>query len=436
MGNKSKFLPYDNNIQFGGDPPKYPLSANNIEELWNSIKYYSMLHKFELLYLLGLLVYIITIIFIFIYNPNDIVTDYNRGWIILLTILGGAVIIVAFTAYQKQKQLSGAVENTTVLNTVGKFLTFLFSTGFAVAIIYGLFVLGSHFTNFTTFLLFGLNTLIVVGLITLFVKYFGLHGDGGGGAGPTNNQTENKPSWMKLLLKVITYIPCLLLDMTDYIRQQYQITTKPIVIIFVVEIILISIYFTYQWIMEQVITHNSKQLLQQPVNLNEETNLDAFSNVNFVDDKFQYKYAISSWIYIDSFPPETNPKYEEYTSLLNIGNRPNILFNVAKNKLIIKMETAGKKEDIVYETGDFNMQRWNNIIINYDGATLDIFINNQLVSSTPGIIPYNDNTMMTTGTPRGISGGICNVNYFNENISKGKIDWLYNSVKHLNPPVI
>jgi hypothetical protein len=188
--------------------------------------------------------------------------------------------------------------------------------------------------------------------------------------------------------------------------------------------------------MEQVITHNSKQLLQQPVNLNEETNLDAFSNVNFVDDKFQYKYAISSWIYIDSFPPETNPKYEEYTSLLNIGNRPNILFNVAKNKLIIKMETAGKKEDIVYETGDFNMQRWNNIIINYDGATLDIFINNQLVSSTPGIIPYNDNTMMTTGTPRGISGGICNVNYFNENISKGKIDWLYNSVKHLNPPVI
>jgi hypothetical protein len=226
------------------------------------------------------------------------------------------------------------------------------------------------------------------------------------------------------------------LDLVDYIKYQYQITTKPIVIILLVELILIGIYFTYQWIMEQVLTHNSTQLLKRPVNLNTETNLGSFRDVNFVDEKFQYKYAISSWIFIDSFPPETNSNYDEYTSILNIGNKPNILFNVAKNKLRFKMELAGKTEKIIYETTNFNMQRWNNIIINYDGATLDIFINNKLVSSTPGVIPYNDNTMITAGTNRGILGGICNVNYFKENISMGKINWIYNSVKHLNPPVI
>jgi hypothetical protein len=44
--------------------------------------------------------------------------------------------------------------------------------------------------------------------------------------------------------------------------------------------------------------------------------------------------------------------------------------------------------------------------------------------------------MITAGTNRGILGGICNVNYFKEDISMGKINWIYNSVKHLNPPVL
>ena len=158
--------------------------------------------------------------------------------------------------------------------------------------------------------------------------------------------------------------------------------------------------------------------------------------MSFVNDKFQYKYAISGWIYIDSFPPETNSSYDKYTSLLNIGNKPNILFNVAKNKLRITMETQGRNEKILYETSDFKMQRWNNIVVNYDGATLDIFINNELISSTPGIIPYNDNTVITSGTTNGIHGGICNVHYYKEHISRGKINWAYNSVKEFNPPVI
>ena len=268
---------------------------------------------------------------------------------------------------------------------------------------------------------------IIIGLITLAVKYFGIHG---------GEPTDHKPSWFKLFVKLFTFIPCLLLDLVDYIKLQYQITTKPIIIVFVAEVILIGIYLLYPWLTKQILTHNSTQLLKEPSSLNKETNLATFRNINFVNDKFQYKYAISGWIYIDSFPPETNSSYDKYTSLLNIGNKPNILFNVAKNKLRIIMETQGRNEKILYETGDFKMQRWNNIVVNYDGVTLDIFINNELIPSTPGIIPYNDNTVITSGTTNGIHGGICNVHYYNEHISRGKINWAYNSVKEFNPPVI
>lgn len=100
------------------------------------------------------------------------------------------------------------------------------------------------------------------------------------------------------------------------------------------------------------------------------------------------------------------------------------------------LNTQGKEEQIIYETSKFNMQRWNHIVINYDGSTLDIFINNELVSSTPGIIPYNNNTSITSGTTNGIIGGLCNVIFFRDNLSRGKINWLYNSVKKLNPPII
>ena len=42
--------------------------------------------------------------------------------------------------------------------------------------------------------------------------------------------------------------------------------------------------------------------------------------------------------------------------------------------------------------------------------------------------------MITSGTNKGLYGGICNVRYFNDNINRGKINWIYNSVKTFNPP--
>ena len=439
MGNKQQ---NKTNILIGGDsptekkePPVFDSTAtetmgkliNMIGYVWALLKFYTSTYKMEVGLLMGLLIYVITIIVIYTTNPYELITEKNGGASIFLSLLGGFLIIMAFLFYQKKKNTFENVENAGALSYFGKVFTSMFSIILIIAIVYFLFNMASYYTDFSTYFLFGLNILIVVCLLTIAVKYFGIHGGEPG---------ETKPSWGKLLLKIITYVPCLLLDLTDYIKYQYQLTTKPIVILLLVELVLIGLYFVYPWLMEQILTHNSQQLLKYPVNLNVETNLVTFSDVNFVDDKFQYQYAISSWIYIDSFPPETNSSYDNYTSLLNIGNKPNILFNVAKNNLRIKMETEGKNEKIVYETTEFNMQRWNHIIVNYDGATLDIFINNKLVSSTPGIIPYNDDTMMTSGTTSGIYGGICNVTYYRNAISRGKINWAYNSVKKLNPPVI
>ena len=44
------------------------------------------------------------------------------------------------------------------------------------------------------------------------------------------------------------------------------------------------------------------------------------------------------------------------------------------------------KENVVYETKNVRLQRWNNILINYNGGTLDIFINGKLKSTTQNIV--------------------------------------------------
>jgi hypothetical protein len=431
-----------NNMNGGTDttekkelPPIYDDSAENFGgKVVNTtyytgqmLLYYVKNYKMEVGFLLALLVYIITLIIVFTTNPYNIITENNGGVSIFLSMLGGFLIMMTFFFFLQKKQSTENVETAGALSYFGRLATTFVSFALVIAALYFIFYMASYYTNFSAYFLFGINALIVIGMITLAVKYFGIH-DG--------KQSDSPPTWTKLLVKIITYIPCLLLDLVDYLKYQYQITTKPIMIVFIVELLLIGLYLIYPWIVKQFLSHNSTQLVNEPTVLNNETNLGSFSDVNYVDDKFQYKYAVSGWIYIDSFPPETNSSYDTYTSLLNIGDKPNFLFNAAKNKLKIMLKTQGNVESILYETDEFRMQKWNHVIVNYDGATMDIFINNELVSSTPGSIPYNNNTMMTCGTMNGIYGGVCNVNYFKEAISRAKITWLYSSVKKLNPPVI
>ena len=82
------------------------------------------------------------------------------------------------------------------------------------------------------------------------------------------------------------------------------------------------------------------------------------------------------------------------------------------------------------------MNKWNNFVINYTGGTLDIFINGELVSSEPGIVPYMEFDKVTVGSLPGIHGGICNVEYFNKSLSLSTIKNLYGSLKNKSPPII
>ena len=68
----------------------------------------------------------------------------------------------------------------------------------------------------------------------------------------------------------------------------------------------------------------------------------------------------------------------------------------------------------IYLGKDMKLQKWNKFLINYDGGTLDIFLNDKLISSSGSIAPYMTLDVVSVGENNGINGGIRDVVYFRD----------------------
>jgi len=182
----------------------------------------------------------------------------------------------------------------------------------------------------------------------------------------------------------------------------------------------------------RLITPKGNMLIKDAVYLNNLTSLGIFQSAQQAKDGnyherqiFNYNYALSFWLWITPQPASTGPAYTRSTSVINFGDILKINFN--RNKIEIYAATSKKSitpEQLirVYQWKKIEFQRWNNFVINYSGGTLDIFINNVLVSSTPNITPITQFEKATAGSVNGIYGGIKNVVYYEHTLSRRQIN--------------
>lgn len=289
-----------------------------------------------------------------------------------------------------------------------------------------------------------INTLLVISILALVYNIIIAKS-------PVGNAKKN--NFIDLIINLILYIPCIFSDIINVIVKEYIDAKSPnsqfatSIVLIVICIVLFLLYFKLPSLEEKIALQGGSQLVNNPVNTNKLYTLAGYQDLNKTDE-FDYQYGISSWVFIDAMPPNTNPSYNNYTSILNYGNKPNILYNGTTNTLMIVMEQKGLKADnaktyelddhgnrIIYKKENFLLQKWNNIIINYIGGTLDIFLNNELVKSEIEVVPYMSLDNLTIGTDNGINGGICNVVYFKTPLTAPNIYYLYNLVKDKTPPV-
>ena len=112
------------------------------------------------------------------------------------------------------------------------------------------------------------------------------------------------------------------------------------------------------------------------------------------------------------------------------------MYNGKTKELKVKMKNINNEVITVFKTTKIPLQRWVNIVINYNGGTLDVFIDNKLVASVRNIIPYMTYDKVVIGKDKGISAGICNITYWNNILTKNQIDIYYNLLKDKNPPIV
>ena len=206
-------------------------------------------------------------------------------------------------------------------------------------------------------------------------------------------------------------------------------------------------------------------LLSNPSNLNEHNTLATYEELNGpvpetepteydggVSRTFNYNYGLSFWVYIDSSAPNTNQSYSKYTSILNYGGKPNVLYKASTNTLVITFDdnlTITQDQDIdninetndfgrriVYKKENFALQRWNHFVINYSGRYLDVFLNGELVKSNIKVVPHMNLDSLVTGTEGGIYGDLCNIVYYNTPLTMTQIHYIYSGLKDKTPPVL
>ena len=380
-----------------------------------------------------LVVFYSIILILFRWNPMDISTNYPVAcYLFLLFIFFISIIYFLYLKkyYFKYSDLTSFLFNDQYQEraapNLGKLfknfstfvVTILTILAFVIAIIYII----KNIPSAGAFISFLISSMILIGIIfgALFLikGYF-------------KNKDNKLLKFINRILEKITniYVNYIKPTVTNEKKLIKEDKFKPFWNIFIVEFILITSYFAIPHLFKLIMSHDGIKLLERPIYLNNEQQFpegDDTLHTKFSDNNIHnYHYSISAWFNLNPQPPNTSKKNNKYTNILNYGNKPKISFNIATNSLRIETEIKNKELTEIYLSKNIPYQRWNNIVVNYDGGYMDVFLNGNLVSSKSNIVPFMSYEKITIGEADGLEGGIKNVTFFNRILTKGEIKYSY-----------
>ena len=382
---------------------------------------------------------------------------FENVWI-LISIFSVFVLSIAFFMYNFNffGKTTGITEGDKINSIFKNALLFVFGLAFSGVLIAWLLHIITSLSSSSGIFSFILNLLLIISVLSLVYKLI-------------VGTSLYKQPFFKLIINIIFYIPCLfvgliegilwffgglskLFGFTKAIQMTDGKTDKTAIVILIVTILLFLIYLFRPSIEKQIFKQGGKLLVNKPISTNVSTPVSDYLTLNEPLKTFDYRYGLSFWFYIDAYGTNTNSSYNYYASLLNYGGKPSVLYNASTNKLIITMKTNNdalsqkiNKTDtenyddngnlIVYTKPNILLQRWNHVVFNYNGGTLDIFYNGKLEKSVYGVIPYMEYDALIAGQDSGVYGRLCNLNYFNEPLNLSQIYYLYEFVKNKDPPI-
>jgi hypothetical protein len=300
--------------------------------------------------------------------------------------------------------------------------------------------------------------------------------------------------FLRLIWLCIIYIPCLFLGLLATSQGAVGDTTRPIWIILAIEILLAAILFGGPFLLNYIGASNS-QIIAAPVPLRpkNDTGLTTQSPQIFIfhntalnrsdsdkaancapEEKKRYNYSVSGWFWINN---NVNA-FDKDLEIFNFGGVPRLTYNLSTTDFKVSCKTVSlatgipdANETVIYnsrfnshntknlsaiERNKFDIlndshttdiqiliQKWNYFVINYDGKSMDVFLNNTLVAKSDFIVPDITMQPITSGDGdgssakgQGLSGNICNVSFHKEPMTLEQIRWTYNMLNSQDPPMV
>ena len=283
-----------------------------------------------------------------------------------------------------------------------------------------------------------------------------------------NNKNNILIQFLCIIKNLIFFIPCLLVILVDEINKDIKATPSSVYLLFILLIILVSLFIGLPLLFQFITSMNKHDLLAgkgpyyldtrreigkyqdfskeyksttnkllPPAgkytlfdeNPSQEFNIKAM--IGYLGDakfKYKYTYSISFYLYLNPQPKNTSLAYNKESELFNYGNKPVILYDGNKRKLLVKSKTQtseGSQTDTIYETSKFKYQKWMLFTINYQNNTIDVFIDGKLVGSKKNVPPYFNNDKITIGEENGIHGSIKEIYYYETPRPPNNIEFLY-----------
>ena len=264
----------------------------------------------------------------------------------------------------------------------------------------------------------------------------------------------------------IFFIPCLLVIIADEINKDIKSPPSSVYLLFILLIIFVSSFIGLPILFQFISSMNKHDLLagKGPYYLDKRRVIGKYqdfskesirnkitppaSKYTFFDEepsqefnikaligylgdkKFHYKYtySISFYLYLNPQPKNTSLAYNKESELFNYGNKPLILYDGNKRKLLIKSKTQtteGSQTDTIYETKKIKYQKWMLFTINYENNTIDVFIDDKLVGSKKNVPPYFDDDKISIGEDNGIQGSIKEIFYYDTPRPPSNIEFMY-----------
>ena len=251
----------------------------------------------------------------------------------------------------------------------------------------------------------------------------------------------------RFILDFIFFIPCLLIDFLEYIKQQFKLTPNIVYILLFIEILLILLFFYLPDVISNAIQKNSKVLQMEPLFLNKET-LIGTSSIGLMDkstldltETYRQNYSISFWTIINTHGTINNGVENtifKYGSKESYKPRVSHTLDNTGDNFIFQLST---NIDTAYKIS-LPSQKWHNFVFNYNNSRVDLFINGKLektyefvVDNKTDLPTYSSTDEIKVGGENGLDGAICNVQYYSVPLTNTDIANLYNLYMLKNPPI-